>query len=87
MAESMARAKKNPFKGRAGYEGVLNQKVAALSEVLQDGGYETIMSGKWHLGMTGNSVPAERGFDQVFALLCGSSNHYGYEPTLQNGVP
>ena len=35
------------YKDRPGYEGYLNFRVAALSEVLQDAGYETIMSGKW----------------------------------------
>lgn len=32
---------------RPGYEGYLNFRVAALSEILQDEGYLTIMSGKW----------------------------------------
>ncbi|TDZ39592.1 putative sulfatase [Colletotrichum spinosum] len=34
------------FKDRPGYEGYLNWRVA-LSEILQDVGYHTIMSGKW----------------------------------------
>ena len=35
------------YKDRLGYEGYLNFRVAALSEILQDAGYRTIMSGKW----------------------------------------
>jgi arylsulfatase len=35
------------FKNKPGYEGYLNWRVAALSEILQDSGYHTIMSGKW----------------------------------------
>lgn len=35
------------YKKRPGYEGYLNFRVAALSEVLQDAGYHTVMSGKW----------------------------------------
>ncbi len=35
------------FKDVPGYEGYLNWRVAALSEILEDGGYHTIMSGKW----------------------------------------
>lgn len=54
--------------------------VAALSELLQDGGYHTLLSGKWHLGLRPENNPAERGFDRSFALLPGCSNHYGYEP-------
>lgn len=34
-------------KGQPGYEGYLNFRVAALSEILQDSGYETMMTGKW----------------------------------------
>jgi arylsulfatase A-like enzyme len=46
MEEYMARYR-DRYAGREGYEGYLNFKVAALSEVLQDAGYHTIMSGKW----------------------------------------
>lgn len=46
MAEHMG--KNRPlFEGKPGYEGYLNFRVAALSEVLQDAGYLNIMSGKW----------------------------------------
>lgn len=48
MEEYMT-AYKNNYVGREGYEGYLNFKVAALSEVLQDAGYHTIMSGKWQV--------------------------------------
>lgn len=54
--------------------------VAALSELLQDGGYHTLISGKWHLGLRPENNPAARGFDRSFALLPGTSNHYGWEP-------
>lgn len=46
MSEHMA-AHREAYKGKEGYEGYLNFRVAALSEILQDNGYETIMSGKW----------------------------------------
>lgn len=68
-----------------GYEGYLNWRVAALSEVLQDAGYSTIMSGKWHLGLTRELAPISRGFDKAYAFLPGSGNHYGWEPQLRDG--
>jgi arylsulfatase len=46
MAE-FVRRRQPLFDGRPGYEGYLNERVAALSEILQDSGYLTIMSGKW----------------------------------------
>ena len=54
--------------------------VAAISEILQDEGYHTLISGKWHLGLRPENNPAARGFDRSFALLPGCSNHYGWEP-------
>lgn len=51
-----------------------------MSEILQDAGYHTLISGKWHLGLRPENNPAARGFDRSFALLPGTSNHYGWEP-------
>jgi arylsulfatase A-like enzyme len=45
--------------------------VAALPELLNDHGYHTLLSGKWHLGLRKETNPAARGFDRTFALLPG----------------
>ncbi|KAI0475151.1 alkaline-phosphatase-like protein [Xylariaceae sp. FL0804] len=71
------------WKGKAGYEGYLNENVAALPEVLADNGYFTVMSGKWHLGMRRNQGPWARGFHKTFAMLPGCCNHYGWEPVQE----
>jgi len=76
MAESMT----GELRGRPGYEGYLNDSVVTLAELLRDTGYQTLMSGKWHLGLTADRTPAARGFERSFALLPGAANHYGYEP-------
>ncbi|GLK45649.1 arylsulfatase [Novosphingobium sp. NRRL B-2648] len=62
---------------RPGYEGYLNDRVASIAELLQQGGYRTLMSGKWHLGLTEDRGPAARGFDHSYALLQGLGNHFG----------
>ncbi|KAI4853248.1 alkaline phosphatase-like protein [Aureobasidium sp. EXF-8846] len=72
-----------PQRGMPGYEGYLNEKVVTLPEILQDAGYLTIMSGKWHLGLTPERSPKARGFERSFAHLPACSNHYAYEPQLQ----
>ncbi|EEU36209.1 uncharacterized protein NECHADRAFT_97519 [Fusarium vanettenii 77-13-4] len=66
--------------GQPGHEGYLNERVVALPELLKDGGYHTIMAGKWHLGLKPEHHPIARGFVRSFALLPGCANHYGYEP-------
>lgn len=72
-----------PQRGMPGYEGYLNEKVVALPELLRDSGYLTLMSGKWHLGLTPERFPHRRGFERSFAHLPACSNHYAYEPQLQ----
>jgi arylsulfatase len=66
--------------GKPGYEGHLNDRVVTVAELLHEAGYQTLMAGKWHLGLTCEQAPHARGFERSFALLPGAANHYGYEP-------
>ncbi|HJO12785.1 MAG: arylsulfatase [Gammaproteobacteria bacterium] len=50
------------------YQGVLNDKVVTLANVLQGSGYHTYMTGKWHLGHTPELLPSARGFDRTIAM-------------------
>ncbi|KAJ5473046.1 hypothetical protein N7530_007047 [Penicillium desertorum] len=70
-------------KGKPGYEGYLNDRVAPFPELLQAAGYHTLMSGKWHLGLTAERWPCRRGFNRSFSLLPGAANHYAWEPQLE----
>jgi len=64
-------------RGKPGYEGHLNTRVATLPEVLRSAGYRTMMAGKWHLGARDPKTwPAARGFDDSFALLNGGASHW-----------
>jgi arylsulfatase len=64
------------FAGAPGYEGHLNERVVTVAELLREAGWHTLLSGKWHLGETAQSVPAARGFERSFALLPAGSSHY-----------
>lgn len=64
-------------RGQPGYLGHLDERVPTLAERLSETGYRTVMSGKWHLGTAPEHDPANRGFQQVFALLDGGHNHFG----------
>ena len=50
------------------YKGVLNDKVVTISSLLQESGYHTYMTGKWHLGHTPSLLPSSRGFDRTIAM-------------------
>lgn len=61
--------------GQPGYEGHLRTDVVTIAELLNDAGYRTYMTGKWHLGK-GENAPSSRGFDKSFALLNGAASHW-----------
>jgi arylsulfatase len=61
--------------GVPGYEGHLNDRVAALPQLLADAGYHTFMAGKWHLGEEPEHWPAARGFSRDLTLIPGGGSH------------
>lgn len=73
---SMAELTFEEQRGKPGYEGYLNDRVVAFPALLQQAGYRTYLSGKWHLGLTEDRSPKARGFDRSFALLRGADDHY-----------
>lgn len=60
-----------------GYERYLQDRVATLPELLAGGGYQTILSGKWHITSSDpdGSVPRDHGFQRDFSLLQGADSH------------
>lgn len=82
---TMAEGLTPTLRGRPGYEGYLNDQVAALPELMKDAGYFTLMAGKWHLGLTPDRAPAARGFERSFSMLGGAGNHFGFEPAHHPG--
>lgn len=71
MAEQMAPNQA----GQPGYEGYLNDRVAPVSALLAESGYDTFMAGKWHMGEAPERWPAARGFERDLALLPGGGSH------------
>jgi arylsulfatase len=67
-----------PTKGQPGYEGYLTKNAVAISELLNDSGYDVYKSGKWHLGgeELGGEGPLGWGFTKEFGILSGGSNHW-----------
>jgi len=56
------------------YLGYLSFRVASLAELMLDAGYNTYMTGKWHLGMDVENGPHARGFEKNFISLDGAAH-------------
>lgn len=84
---TMAELLQPEHEGNEGYQGVLNHKAATLAEILHQNGYQSFMSGKWHLGKKPELIPSARGFDQSFVLLQGGAGHFDETPLLLNYDP
>ena len=87
---------------RPAYTGDLNSECVTIAEVLGSAGYQTMMSGKWHVTKhTGHwdgtdytskaNWPLQRGFDKFFGFIHGSSSYFDPILTRDNepfeGVP
>lgn len=59
-----------------GYEGYLNERAAPFPQFLQDAGYNTYLTGKWHLGTIPEASPDKMGFDRSYALMQGGAGHF-----------
>ena len=53
--------------GKPGYEHHLTDRIVTVAQLLKDGGYQTFMAGKWHLGSAENEIPFAKGFERSFA--------------------
>lgn len=62
------------------YQGYLNDRCVTIAEVLRQGGYRTLMAGKWHVGEERPHWPCDRGFDEYFGLISGASNYFRLDP-------
>ncbi len=59
------------------YQGYLNDQCTTLAEVLRGAGYETLMTGKWHLGSDRRECwPLQRGFEKYFGGISGAFNYF-----------
>ena len=58
------------------YEGQLHEGVVTVAEALGSRGYQTFMTGKWHLANEDAQGPHNRGFQRSFALLTGGASHF-----------
>ncbi|MDW3647121.1 MAG: arylsulfatase [Bacteroidia bacterium] len=65
-----------------GYEGILNDTVKTLGTLLKAEGYNTYVSGKWHMGHSPNTLPTKRGFDRSYILDASGADNYEHKAYL-----
>ncbi len=67
---------------------LLKTNMITLGEAMRTCGYQTILSGKWHLGRSKTTHPFHRGFDEVYGLLDGCCNFFDpsmHDPPYKGG--
>lgn len=69
--------------GTPQYRGDLSKNVVTIAELLKGAGYNTYMTGKWHLSSTrkddagiNDNWPVQRGFDRFFGIVGGAGNYF-----------
>ncbi|WP_121809957.1 arylsulfatase [Mucilaginibacter kameinonensis] len=74
------------YKGSPAYQGYLNEHSATIAELLKDeAGYNTIVSGKWHVGLQQSALAYNRGFDKSFTMLNNGSSYFNSAPLYNDG--
>jgi len=72
--------------GGPAYTAKLNDHCVTIAEVLGAAGYETLMSGKWHVGNAREAWPDRRGFAHSFCVVSGAMNYFGGGIQHANGA-
>ena len=62
--------------GYPSYQGYLNNQCVTIAEALKSNGYNTYMSGKWHVGARPETRPRKRGFDRFFGIVDGGGSYF-----------
>jgi len=62
--------------GIPSYRGFLNDNCITIAEILKENGYNTIISGKWHVGDKREHWPDKRGFDNFFGTPKGGGLYF-----------
>jgi len=73
--------------GLPAYQGWLNKESLTFAEVLKEDGYNTYLTGKWHVGNDSLYWPKQRGFDRFYGFIGGASNYFDIYPYTDKVPP
>lgn len=57
----------------------------SIARMLKDAGYDTCLSGKWHLGYLDKFSPNRHGFDEYFGIIGGNADYFTHRE--EGGAP
>ncbi len=67
------------------FKNSIHPRCPTLAETLRENGYQTRMSGKWHLaGKPYHIYPVDRGFDQFYGILGGAASFFAPHSLSRN---
>ncbi len=73
-----------------GYAGDLNDKCITIAELLKENGYETYLSGKWHVSTSkyesSDSWPIQRGFNHFYGTIVGAGSYFYPRTLTRNNI-
>lgn len=58
------------------YQGYIGENCVTIAQVLNQVGYDTYISGKWHVGDEEKNWPRQHGFDRCFSFIHGASSYF-----------
>ncbi len=58
------------------YSDRLDPRAKTIAEHLRPAGYQTFMTGKWHLGYQDGQRPLQRGFDRYYGIISGADSYF-----------
>jgi arylsulfatase A-like enzyme len=80
----------NPRPSLPGYQGDLNHSCVTIAQVLKSAGYQTMMTGKWHVTPNDgkkHNWPLQRGFDRYYGIIAGATSYFQPMSLTRDNTP
>ena len=69
------------------YSDRLDPRAKTIAEHLRTVGYQTYMTGKWHLGYADGQRPLQRGFDRYHGIISGADSYFKPRTLREGDTP
>lgn len=69
------------------YSDRLDPRAKTIAEHLRAVGYQTYMTGKWHLGYADGQRPLQRGFDRYHGIISGADSYFKPKSLREGDTP